>query len=139
MGWACGAYGWGEGVCRFLLLKPKGRIGLAQDRERWRTLVSVVMNLPVPWNVGNSLTSFKTVSFSRRNLHRGVSKYIYNYDSNWMCLTGFLSRRCVDIYRFWKSIFSEHVRRLLSDRMYVSYKVFFCFDTSVASILYVYI
>jgi len=23
-------------------------IGLAQDRERWRTLVSAVMNLPVP-------------------------------------------------------------------------------------------
>ena len=35
-------------------------IGLAQDRDRWRTLVSVVMNLPV--------------SFSRRTLHHGVSK-----------------------------------------------------------------
>ena len=25
-----------------------GRIGLAQDRDRWRTLVSTVMNLQVP-------------------------------------------------------------------------------------------
>jgi hypothetical protein len=49
-------------------------IGLAQDRDRWRTLVSMVMNLWVPWNVGNFLTSCKPVSCSRRILHHGVSK-----------------------------------------------------------------
>ena len=49
-------------------------IGLAQDRDRWRTLVSAVMNLHVPWNAGNFLTSYKPVSFSRRSLHRGVIK-----------------------------------------------------------------
>ena len=49
-------------------------IGLAQDRDRWRTLVSTVMNVRVPWNAGNFLTSCKPVSFSRRTLHRGVSK-----------------------------------------------------------------
>ena len=49
-------------------------IGLAQDRDRWWTLVSAVMNLWVPWNAGNFLTSCKPVSFSRRTLHHGVSK-----------------------------------------------------------------
>ena len=53
-------------------------IGLAQDRDRWRTLVSAVMNLQVPRNAGNFLTSCKPVSFSRRTLHHGVSKYITN-------------------------------------------------------------
>ena len=48
-------------------------IGLAQDRDGWRTLVSVVMNLRVPWNAANFLTSCKPVSFSR-TLHHGVSK-----------------------------------------------------------------
>ena len=49
-------------------------IGLAQVRERWRTLVSAVMNRRVPRNAGNFLTSCKPVSFSRRTLHYEVSK-----------------------------------------------------------------
>ena len=76
MGRACGAYGRGEGEYRVLVGKPEGKrplgrprrrwvdnirtdlkevgcgymdlIGLAQDRDRWRTLVSAVMNLQVP-------------------------------------------------------------------------------------------
>ena len=49
-------------------------IGLAQDRDGWRTLVSVVMNIRSLQNVGNFLTSCKPVSCSRRTLHHGVSK-----------------------------------------------------------------
>jgi hypothetical protein len=32
-------------------------IDMAQDRDRWRALVSAVMNLWVPQNAGNFLTS----------------------------------------------------------------------------------
>ena len=76
MGWACGVYGRGVGLYRVLVGKPEGKIplernrrrcvdnirldiqelgcgyidwiGLAQDRDRWRTLVSAVMNIWVP-------------------------------------------------------------------------------------------
>ena len=48
-------------------------IGRAQDRDRWRTLVSAVTNLRVPRNAGNFLTSCIPVSFSRRTLYHGVS------------------------------------------------------------------
>ena len=91
-----------RGVCRVLVGKLEGRrqlgrprrrwvdnirmdlqevgcgymdwIGLDQDRDRWRTPVCAVMNLLVPWNAENFLTSCKPVSFSRRTLHHGVSK-----------------------------------------------------------------
>jgi len=35
MGWACGAYGLGEGVYRVLVGKPKGRRPLGRPRRRW--------------------------------------------------------------------------------------------------------
>jgi len=49
-------------------------IDLAHDRDRWRALVNVVMNLRVSQNAGNVLTSCKPVSFSRRAQLDGVSK-----------------------------------------------------------------
>ena len=77
--------GEGKGLYKFMVRKPEGKrqfgrprhrwednikmdlqevgcggmdwIELAQDRDRWRTIVSTVMNLRVPQNAGNFLTS----------------------------------------------------------------------------------
>jgi hypothetical protein len=47
---------------------------LTQDGTRWRGLVNAVMNLLVPYNVGNFLTSRGPVNFSGRILLHGVSE-----------------------------------------------------------------
>ena len=47
---------------------------LDQDKESCRALVNAVTNILVPLNAVNILCSFKPVRFSKRILHRGVSK-----------------------------------------------------------------
>jgi hypothetical protein len=49
-------------------------IKLAQDRDKWQTLVNFVVNYRVTQNAGNFLTNCKPVSFSRQNLLHGVSE-----------------------------------------------------------------
>jgi hypothetical protein len=48
-------------------------IDLAQDTDRWSAVVNAVMNLWIPQNAGNFLTSRGPVSFSGRTQLHGVS------------------------------------------------------------------
>jgi hypothetical protein len=50
-------------------------MGLAQDRERWRALVSKVVNFGFHQMRGISWLAADPVSFSRRTLIHGVSSY----------------------------------------------------------------
>jgi hypothetical protein len=54
-----------------------GRIHLAQDRIQCRAFMNTVMNLQVPYQMGNFLTIWVTFRFTRALLH-GIS-YLVNY------------------------------------------------------------
>jgi hypothetical protein len=47
-------------------------IHLAQDRDQWQVTVNTVMKLRVPLKARNFLTSWVTISFSRRTVLHGV-------------------------------------------------------------------
>jgi hypothetical protein len=48
-------------------------INLTRDRDWLRALMNMIMNLPVPWNVGKFLSSCRNVSLSRRAQFHEVS------------------------------------------------------------------
>jgi hypothetical protein len=49
-------------------------IDVAQDRDKWKALVNMVMNLQIPSNFGKFFCSCKTGSFSIRAQLHGVNK-----------------------------------------------------------------
>jgi hypothetical protein len=50
-------------------------IDLAQDRDQWKVLVNIIMNLQVPQNAGKFLNNCTTGCFSRRaQLHELVRR-----------------------------------------------------------------
>ena len=94
---------WGKCGCRDFVGKPEGqrvlgrhihiwednikidlkavgmdRIDLAQDRDRWRALVNVVVNLLIPQNVDIFLTNWGAVSLSRTVFH-GANRLLVSW------------------------------------------------------------
>jgi hypothetical protein len=60
---------------------------LSQYSDNWQALVDVVMNLWVPYNVGNFLTNLGTTSFLRMTLFYGV-KIVDHLESKSVSLSG---------------------------------------------------
>jgi CRISPR/Cas system-associated protein Cas7 (RAMP superfamily) len=53
-------------------------IEMAQYRDRWRALVTAVMNLQIPYIAGKFFTSLEPVSFSRMTpIHKVLQNELY--------------------------------------------------------------
>ena len=48
-------------------------IGIAEDRDKWQAVENVVMNIQIPYNVGDFLMNWRTVSFPRTLFHELVT------------------------------------------------------------------
>ena len=67
----------GRIILRWKFMKWDGGIDwiyLVEVMERWRALVNAVVNFRFPYGVGNFLTGWELVRFSRRTVLHGVSK-----------------------------------------------------------------
>jgi hypothetical protein len=72
-------------------------IHLAQDRDRWRTLVNTIKELRAPYNFGKFLSSCATGVFSRRTLFHGVG-----YTRQWFLFKFLITQHwyCIPISNF---------------------------------------
>jgi hypothetical protein len=72
-----------EAVTKLILYKYSegtGRTYLAQDRNQWWAPVNTIMNLQVPWKVGNFSTNCVTISCSK-TLLQGIA-FILQFSKN---------------------------------------------------------
>jgi hypothetical protein len=79
-------------------------IDMAQDRDRERAAVNTVMSPLVLWNVGNFLTSWGTVSFSRRTVLHSVNWKNVSYAvciEQFTCMQSFQTERNTCLHFFY--------------------------------------
>jgi hypothetical protein len=81
-------------------------IDVAQDRDRLRALMSTLMNLWVPLNIGRFFSSCATGCFLGRPQLHGVTKHNENRSSNW------ITHSIIEIYCF------KNIRDALDTIMY---------------------